>query len=129
MVFELKKMSSSEILSAKERDILARNTKKVKLSQEEGSLTLDDAEMVVAEVESDVKHKRSSSTGGTYKGKVLSLAGIPHSSMLENELRLEEIVQLIEEEVFPELGVEKIDDQPLREFNPKPYVKISMEEY
>lgn len=62
----------------------------------------------------------------TYKEKVMSMVG---GSFGEELLKPEKIVQYVTEEVFPELRTEKENETLMWDFNPKPHVQVSTEEY
>lgn len=68
-------------------------------------------------------------TAMSYKDKVLSISGFPLVSTFGDSLKSEEIVQMITEEICPEIGAENEEADPSKVFNPKPEVKISLEEY
>lgn len=49
--------------------------------------------------------------------------------MLPGDIDPSDMVQIATEEVFPELAMEADQNQSLSEFNPKPNVAVSIEEY
>lgn len=113
-------------LTQEERDLMERNTKKVKLGQIDGDLVVEDEAMEHVREENPPQNPLSTIEGVSYKDKVMSLMG---SSSSEELLKPEEIVQIVTEDVFPESRVDNDKDSSMWEFNPKPNVNVSVEEY
>ncbi|KAL4359393.1 hypothetical protein AHAS_Ahas08G0072900 [Arachis hypogaea] len=132
-------LHKSEKRSQEEEDLKDRSTKKVKMdaAKEEGApmegvvevILEEDSTMKGVQTESAEYVETSNKSNEQNKGTKASYKDMVMANGLGDSLNIEDIVQMISEDYESEFEKDKLAEEPLAPFNPKPVIKVSLEEY
>lgn len=136
-----------QVRSTEETDLMSRSTKKVKILGKEDPVQSSKEDMIQADsqdrpTDEEMPHVSDGSLVSAPKGKepiseatpsykdmVMSVGGYHNVGEGRWDLGPEEIVQMVTEEVCPELFVNEGQVDPTPSFNPKPKIEVAIEEY
>ncbi|XP_057745645.1 uncharacterized protein LOC130963559 [Arachis stenosperma] len=132
-------LHESEKRSQEEEDLKDRSTKKVKMdaTKEEGApmegvvevILEEDSTMEGVQTESAENVEASNKSNEQNKGTKASYKDMVMANGLGDSLNPEEIVQMVSEDYESDFEKDRLAEEPLAPFNPKPVIEVSLEEY